>query len=254
VPVLIKIDLGRGRFGVLPGEPVLNLAKRLNQLQGIELLGIYARSGGAEPTEEGVAKRALEEISKTCELARTLKKHGFKMEHVSVGASPTYYSICKYLATGNYPEITEVHPGQRVIGDITYMMHRGNTRESCAGSVLASVISTTHPGHVIIDAGFKTFGADSMIESQKTPGFFWNGKPSYGSIQGRSDLWFGQISAETGLVFYKEDANRDLKLGDRLEIVPNSISLVVNIHDQLYGVRNGEVEMVIPVTGRCRGS
>jgi D-serine deaminase-like pyridoxal phosphate-dependent protein len=93
-----------------------------------------------------------------------------------------------------------------------------------------------------------------MIESQKTPGFFWNGKPSYGSIQGRSDLWFGQISAETGLIYYKEDARRDLKLGDRLEIVPNSISLVVNIHEKLYGVRNGKVEMVIPVTGRCRGS
>jgi D-serine deaminase-like pyridoxal phosphate-dependent protein len=254
VPVLIKLDIGVGRYGVRAGQPALNLAKRLSQLPGVEFLGLYARGAGAEPTDEGIARAAFEELSEACDMARVLRKQGFKIEHVSVGASPTYYATCQYLKEGRFPEITELHPGHRVIGDILYMMARGNTKESCAASVLVSVMSTSHPEHVVIDAGWKTFGAESMIEWQRVPGFFWNGRPSYGSIQGRQDLWFGRISAESGLIYYREDAKRDLKPGDRLEIVPNSVSLVVNIHEQLYGVRNGKVEMIIPVTGRCRGS
>jgi hypothetical protein len=30
--------------------------------------------------------------------------------------------------------------------------------------------------------------------------------------------------------------------------------VVINIHNQMYGVRNGVVERVIPVTGRGRGN
>jgi len=254
VPVLIKLETGGERYGVLPGEPTSNLAKKLYKLSGIELVGLYAHESGAVPTEEGVAKVAFEVASKVCEVARMLKKEGFKMEHVSVGASPTHYATCSFIKEGKFPEITELHPGQRAIGDIRYLMGRGNTREACALTVLVSVMSTTHPNHVVVDAGWKTFGVEPMIERRDTPEFFWNGRPSYGLIQGRSDLRFARIAAETGWMYYMEGAKKDLKIGDRLEIVPNSANLVINIHDKLYGVRNGEVEVVIPVTGRCRGS
>ena len=43
-------------------------------------------------------------------------------------------------------------------------------------------------------------------------------------------------------------------MGERLEIVPNNATLVINIHDRIYGVRNGAVEEIIPVTGRGRGN
>lgn len=44
--------------------------------------------------------------------------------------------------------------------------------------------------------------------------------------------------------------NKKLSLGERLEIVPNNATLVISMHDQLYGVRNGVVERVFPITGR----
>jgi len=50
----------------------------------------------------------------------------------------------------------------------------------------------------VIDAGYKTFGADSLIQYRDMPGFFWQGKPSFGSVQGREDLWPGRISAVAG--------------------------------------------------------
>lgn len=253
VPVHLKIDTGVDRYGILPGEPTLNLAKKLRQLPGIELVGIYAHESGANMTE-GVDKGAFEVASIMAETARMLRKEGVHIEHVSVGSSPSFHATCRYIKEGKFPEITEIHPGQRVIGDILYMMSKGNTRESCALTVLVSVMSTSHPNHVVIDAGWKTFGAESIIAHRDTPGFFWKGKPSYGSVQGRSDLWFGRVGAETGLLYYMEKAQKDLRLGDRLIIVPNSANLVVNIHNELYGARNGKIEKVIPVTGRARGS
>ncbi len=253
IPVLLKIETGGNRYGVLPGKPTLNLAKKINQVSGIELVGIYAHESGAEPTEEGVAKTAFEVATITAETARMLKREGITMEHVSVGASPTFPATCRYIKEGKFPEITEVHPGNRVIGDILYMRNFGNTREACALTVLTAVMGTSHPGHAIIDAGWKTFGAESLIDHRDMPGFFWNGRPSYGSIQNRPDLWLGRLASETAWIYYV-DPKKKLSLGERLEIVPNTANLVVNIHDKLYGVRNGEVERVIPVTGRGRGT
>jgi len=252
--VLIKVDLGRGsRYGVLPGEPVLNLAKQLRQLPGIDLIGIYGHEMGAKPTPEGKDETALEAATIMTENAKLLKKEGIAIEHVSVGASPTFRSTCRFLKEGKFPEITEIHPGQCVIGDIMYMRSGGNVREACAVTVLTTVMSTSHPGWAIIDAGYKTFGADSLIARRDTPGFFWNGMPSFGSVQGRSDLWLGRISAETSVLYYT-NPKKKLRFGERLEIVPNNATLVINIHNQIYGVRNGVVEQVIPVTGRGRGN
>ena len=254
IPVLIKIDLGRGsRFGVLPGEPVLSLAKKLRQLPGINLVGIYGHEMGAKPTQESKDETAFEAATIMTENAEMLKQAGINIDDVSIGASPTFRSTCRLIKEGKFPEITEIHPGQCVIGDIMYMRAGGNTREACTVTVLATVMTTAHPDWAIIDAGYKTFGADSLIAYHDTPGFFWEGKPSYGSVQGRPDLWLGRLSAETSCIYYM-DPEKKLNLGERLEIVPNNATLVINIHDQIYGVRDGMMEKVIPVTGRGQGN
>jgi len=253
VPVLLKIDTGVDRYGVFPGEPTLNFAKKLTRLPGIELVGIYTHESGAN-TAKGIDEGAFEVASITSEMVKMLEAEGIVLETVAIGASPTYYASCRLLKEGKFPEINEIHPGARVIGDIVYMMAGGNTRETCALTVLTTVLSTSHPNHVVIDAGFKTFGCESMIAHRDKPGFFWNGKPSWGSIQGRKDLWFGRVGAASGLVYYMGNAKKDLKLGDRLEIVPNNATMVVNIHEKIYGVRNGVIEKEILVTGRARGS
>ena len=47
------------------------------------------------------------------------------------------------------------------------------------------------------------------------------------------------------------DPGHAVEVGDRLEILPNRVSLTVNLHDKMYGVRNGVVETEISIT--CRG-
>ncbi len=258
VPVLIKIDVGKEvggspRCGVLPGEPVLRLAKQLCQLQNVEFTGIYAHEIYEEPILENIDGVAFKTASIMSEMAQMLRSEGIKTDHVSMGASNTLWATCRYLREGKFPEITEIHPGNFIIGDIVYMKMLGNTRESCVLTVLVTVQSTSHPDYAQIDAGFKTFGADAIIDHREDANFFWEGKPSYGSIQERPDLWLGALSGEIGNVYYT-DPKKKLSIGERLEIVPNNAILVINMHDQLYGIRNGVIERVIPVTARGRGT
>lgn len=253
IPVLLKLETGANRYGVLPREPALKLARKLRRLPGIEFKGIYTHETGREPTPEGIEREAFEIATTAVETARMLRSEGIPVEHVSVGASATYRASCRFIKEGKFPEITEIHPGSGIVGDIKGVSVLALPEDSCTLAVLVSVMSSSHADHAVIDAGFKTFGADSLIARRDTPGFFWNRNPRFGSVRGRPDLWLGALHAETGRIFYK-DPKRTLDPGDRLEIIPNNATLVINLHDQLYGVRNGEVETVIPVTGRGRGN
>jgi D-serine deaminase-like pyridoxal phosphate-dependent protein len=254
LPVLLKIDTGGiQRYGVPAGEPAVKVVAELRRIEGIHFAGIYGHETGATPTDEGLAAKAKEDATLLCDTVKALRVAGIEVEEVSVGASPTFRWTCRYVKQGLFPELTEIHPGNCVIGDIGYMMNGGNRRETCAITVLTSVMSVSHDAYAVLDAGVKTFGADSLIAKREAPGFFWQGMPSYGSVQGRPDLWLGRLNAEGNCIYYR-DPSRRLALGERVEIVPNNATLVINIHRKLYGVRKGVVEQVIDVTGRGAGS
>jgi D-serine deaminase-like pyridoxal phosphate-dependent protein len=253
IPILMKINTGGDRFGVPSGEPALSLARQLCRLSGISFQGIYAHESGGKPTPESLEGVALQTATLTAETARLLAQAGIPACHVSVGASPTLRAMCSLLRGGRFPEITEIHPGHCAIGDIWHVRALANPREACAAAVLCSVMSTVDPRQVIIDAGYKTFGADSLIQYRDQPGFFREGRPSYGSIQGRPDLWMGKISAETAAVQYTDPdmiPGKRLRIGERLEIIPNNATLAISMQERIYGVRNGMVERVFAVAGR----
>jgi D-serine deaminase-like pyridoxal phosphate-dependent protein len=253
IPVLLKINTGGDRFGVRPGEPALRLARQLLRLPGISFEGLYAHESGGKPTSESLGNLARETATLAVDTARLLAKEGIPIGHLSVGASPTLRATCDLLRGGEFPEITEIHPGHCVIGDIWHVRALANPREACAAAVLCTVMSAADPRYVMIDAGYKTFGADSLIQYRDMPGFFWQDKPSFGSVQNRPDLWLGKISAESAILQYMDPAigpGKRLRIGDRLEIVPNSATLAISLQQRIFGVRNGVVERIFAVAGR----
>jgi D-serine deaminase-like pyridoxal phosphate-dependent protein len=253
IPTLLKVNTGGDRFGVQPGEPVVHMAKQLSRLKGIAFQGIYVHEMGGKPNPESMNRLAFEAATMAVETARLLAKEGIPARHVSVGASPTLQATCSLLEGKQFSEITEIHPGHCAIGDMWHVRGLVSTPETCAAAVLCTVMSTADPRYVIIDAGYKTFGADSLIQYRDMPGFFLQGKPSFGSVQGREDLWPGRISAETACVQYREPdtaPEKRLRIGDRLEIVPNNATLAISMQEKVYGVRNGMVERVFAVAGK----
>ncbi len=250
IPVLLKINTGGDRFGVRPGEPALDLARRVSRLPRIALEGVYAHESGGQPNLESQAVLAREVAAMMSETARLFASAGLPARHVSVGSSPTLRHTCALLRQGLFSEITEIHPGHCAVGDMWHVRAQVNARDACAAAVVCSVMSTSDPRYVVIDAGYKTFGADSLIQLRELPGAFWNGMPSYGAVQGRSDLWMGRLAAESACVHYMDPTigpDKRLRVGDRLEIVPNNATLVISMQEHIYGIRNGVIEHVFPV-------
>ena len=245
IPVLLKIDIGVKRFGVFPGEPSLQRAKELVQIPGIKLVGILGHespSGLSENTKEGWDKHCREVAALMAATARLLRNNGINIEHVEIGSTPALRNVPMLK---DYPEITEVHPGMYVFGDIGYVAQFAMPVERCSLTVLTTVISLpdTLPARAVIDAGSKTLTSTPLHLQYKPgePGYLFDGKPRLGHIVGRPDLWLGRL-AIVGGVLYFTDPNQKVSLGERLEIIPNNACMVAGIHSRIYGVRKGKVE------------
>ena len=245
IPVLLKIETGLKRFGVLPGASALQRAKELIQIPGIELVGILGHetsSGLSENTKEGWDKHCREVAALMAATARLLRNNGIQIEHVEIGATP---ALRNAPMLKDYPEITEIHPGMYVFGDIGYVTQFAMPIERCSLTVLTTIISLpdTLPARAVIDAGSKTMPPVPMHPQYKPgePGYLFDGKPRLGQVVGRPDLWLARLPIVNGVIFFM-DPNKKVSLGERLEIIPNAGCMVAGIHSRIYGVRKGKVE------------
>lgn len=245
VPVLLKINTGLNRFGVLPGIPALELSREINMLPWIDLYGILAHeSCFGERTPEGIEKLVFEHSSIIDKTASMLKKEDIKIKTVAVGATPSAKFVCQQKKY--FPEITEIHPGAYVLGDLMYTNAFAMTEDRCAATILTTVLNTTSPGRASIDAGAKTVGVDSLSQLSWKSDYLFEGKPTFGKIRLRSDIRIESLHEEIGILRLT-DPSKKVVLGERLEILPNRISFAVALHNVMYGVRNGIVEKEFPI-------
>ncbi|GAI16137.1 unnamed protein product, partial [marine sediment metagenome] len=151
IPVLLKIDTGVKRFGVLPGEPALKRAKEIHQMPGIELVGIVAHeSTHGERTAEGVDRISREVPALMAATARLLRNNGIEIKDVALGSTPSLRNV---PILKDFPEITEIHPGMYIFGDMMYVSNFAMTEDQCSLTVLTTVIGTytTPPPRAVID-------------------------------------------------------------------------------------------------------
>ena len=230
--VLLKIDCGYHRVGVLP-EDALAIALRLTELQGIRLRGLFTHAGHVyqATTPEEVAEIGTQEGELLASTAVALEQAGFSMEEVSVGSTPSARHAMKVAG------VTECRPGNYVFHDGSQVALGTCDPEDCAMTILATVVSVPAPDRAVVDAGSKTLSQD--ILRPRTNG--------HGLILGtRSRLQ--SLSEEHGVARVEEgDA---LQVGDRVRILPNHACVVSNLHDRLYGVRGGRVETEFRIAAR----
>ncbi len=105
--VLIDIDVGLGRTGVKPGEPVLELAKFIKELTNLEPVGFMGYEGHLTylpdfENKKHQTKLCMKMLVDTRDL---LNENGFKIEYITTSGSGTY------MIAGKYPGITEIQPG-----------------------------------------------------------------------------------------------------------------------------------------------
>jgi len=136
-----------------------------------------------------------------CGTARAAGSAGIPAKHVSVGASHPAGHVRPPEKECN-PRDKEIHPGHCTIGDIWHVRALAPTLGSVCGCGCVQRDQRRGSEYVIIDAGYKTFSADAHPSIGIILDFFWQGKPSFGSVQGRPDLWLGGSPPKTATVSY----------------------------------------------------
>src|SRR5207249_114885 len=145
IGVLAEVDVGLGRVGVMPGEPLTALAIGISRLPHLVFEGITFYPGHIKDTEES-GRRALSELNAmlAC-ILDDFRRQGIELGIVSGGSTPTLYH--SHEITG----LTEIRPGTYVFNDINTVRSGGCEMEDCAASVLVTVVSTAHSGQMIVD-------------------------------------------------------------------------------------------------------
>jgi D-serine deaminase-like pyridoxal phosphate-dependent protein len=159
---------------------------------------------------------------------------GIEVRIVSGGSTPSLYH------SHELPGLNEIRPGTYVYNDWNTVASGAATQEECAATLMVTVVSTARPGQIIIDGGSKTFSSDRLAGSTEV---------TFGHIVEAPQAVFHKMNEEHGYVDVRE-CNRKFEIGERLRIIPNHICVAVNLHEKIYGIRNGELEEVWEVAGR----
>lgn len=226
ISTLIDLDVGLHRTGVQPGEPALRLARTVAGLEHLELIGVQGYEGHLQHIH-GLEERkrlCLESMKILVDTADALRKEGYKIDVVTTGGTGT----AEFCVT--VPGVTEVQPGSFLFMDTDYRNAVG-TKYSNSLTILATVISKQGPKSITIDAGLKSLTTDSGLAECKTLGYT-----------------YGVLGDEHGSLSWTDGP--DLKIGDRVEMIPSHIDPTINLHDFYYAHRNGVIEEIWPVDAR----
>jgi D-serine deaminase-like pyridoxal phosphate-dependent protein len=234
VGILVELDVGFGRCGLSHEADVLSLAQRISSLPGLDFKGLMFFPGHFQVARD---ERAALRIKVNEFLGRTLEtfeRVGLSVAIVSGGSTPSAFESEEFVG------VNEVRPGMYIFNDRNMVGISAATIESCALSVVVTVVSNSVAGGAIIDGGSKTFSNDRHHAG--------DGR-GFGIIREDLAAEVERFSEEHGHLNIK-NSNRRYRVGDRLTIIPNHVCTTVNMHDEIYGVRGEQVETVWKVAGR----
>jgi D-serine deaminase-like pyridoxal phosphate-dependent protein len=234
IGVLAETDVGMGRVGVSPGPDLLDLARSIKRLPGLSFEGItfypgHIKDNGDEGRE---ALTALGDLLRS--ILDDFRRAGIDAPIVSGGSTPSLYH------SHELPGLNEIRPGTYVYNDWNTVMTGACDPQDCAVSVLATVVSTARPGQIIVDGGSKTFSSDRLANSTAM---------TFGCVTEAPESIFHKMNEEHGYVDVRQ-TSRQFEIGERLRIIPNHVCVAVNLHERMYGIRDGAVEEVWEVAGR----
>jgi D-serine deaminase-like pyridoxal phosphate-dependent protein len=231
IDVLLDLNVGQNRCGVMPGEEALTQARHLSKLANIRLVGVQGYEGHLQHihnAEERV-QRCQQAMNLLAETAAQLRAEGFAIQTVTTGGTGTAETCA------DCEGVTEVQPGSFIFMDTDYRNAIG-PKYANALTILSTVISRPTPTRAVVDAGLKSLSTDSgMPESKGLPGVAY--RPG---------------GDEHGILTWPDEKNTmaHLEVGDRVELIPSHIDTTINLHDYYYAHRNGTLEAIWPIAAR----
>ncbi|MDQ4060503.1 MAG: D-TA family PLP-dependent enzyme [Pseudomonadota bacterium] len=217
---LIECDTGFGRNGVQSPQAALDLARSAMKLPRMQFEGLMTFPIRSPETRQFL-ERALQLFGGA----------GIPVPIVSGGGTPAAASV------GEFPMLTEHRAGTYIYNDVMMVTAGAATWDDCAMRVRATVVSRPTDTRAILDTGSKVLTYDQ---------YFAKG---YGRIVEYPEAAVASLSEEHGMVDLSRSAQKP-HVGEVVNVIPNHCCAVTNMMDEVYGVRNGRVEVVWPVAAR----
>jgi D-serine deaminase-like pyridoxal phosphate-dependent protein len=222
--VLVEFDSGSHRCGVAAGETCAELGRAIQALEGVEVRGLMTYFGsvwGDQQQRRDEITRLSADVERTTDAFR---RSGLPLEIVSAGSTPA--AEMSHMVSG----ITEIRPGTYVFNDLNTWYQGLCTLEDCAVRVMTTVVSTCVAGQVIVDAGSKVFSSDMLSAGPKR---------GYGRIMEVEGASLSKLNEEHG--FVEAGDYGAFSVGQVLSVIPNHVCTCINMHDEIYTARGGEI-------------
>jgi len=225
VDVLVECDTGRKRAGVETPAAAVALAKIILDDPNLAFKGLMLYPTG----EDWPAVQHFLDETKA-----GLAELGLEAEIVSTGGTPNL------AALGALEGATEHRAGTYIYNDRMMIDCGAASQDECALSVYTTVVSRAAPGRGILDAGSKTLTSDTG-----------GGLDGHGLIVEHPDARIAGFAEEHGML----DLSRCVEgpeIGEVVRVIPNHVCVVVNMVDQIVGVRGDRIEHIFKVDARGR--
>ena len=217
VGVLVELGTELQRTGVPSPRALVELARQVARLPGLQLRGMMLYPSTAENAE-----RVSEAVAR-------LRREGLALEVVSGGGTKAVGDV------DWIPELSEFRAGTYVFNDKVTVDKGAAVLGDCALSVVVTVVSRPAPDRAIIDGGSKTFSSDGGLPV----GYVWD----------YPEARIYKMNEEHGYLDLSACAARP-EIGERLRVLPNHACGTMNMHDAAYGLRGTQVEVAWAIAAR----
>ncbi|REK19433.1 MAG: DSD1 family PLP-dependent enzyme [Planctomycetota bacterium] len=223
VHLLIEVDIGMGRCGVLPGEPALELARRIAPLPGVAFAGLQAYEGHLVNVldRDERRERARAAMQQAVDTRRLIEAAGIPVECISGCSSATYD------ATGTMEGVDEVQAGTYATMDCQYVKLAAEFENALALQV--RVISRPTPEKAVLDIGVKGAGGEF-------------GPPK---VRDYPEAEIKSLLSEEHAVVLK--GTPDWKIGQLVHLIPSHACTTCNLHREFVVHQDGRVVDVWPI-------
>jgi D-serine deaminase-like pyridoxal phosphate-dependent protein len=225
VGVLVEFDAGFHRCGLQSGPATVEMAHRIAKMPGLAFRGLMTYFGNVWGSKEERRAEAEAVAGKVKQTLEAFRDSGLKVEILSGGSTPS--AEFSHLVPG----LTEIRPGTYVYNDLNTLYQGACRIEDCAARVVTTVVSTAVPGRAIIDSGSKTLSSDLLGSGART---------GYGYIVEAPDAPLIKLNEEHGHLDIARSTHK-FYVGEVLTVIPNHVCTCVNMHDEVFTLRNGEV-------------
>ncbi len=225
--LLVEVNIGHNRCGVEAGPRAVELARKAAASRHLRFCGLMGYEGHVVDLEDRAAREggARECLQRLVDTRQAVEKAGIPVAICSSSGTGDYY-----LSTA-FSGITEVQAGSYALMDAAYGKLDLGFRYAL--TVLTTVTSRPAPERVITDAGLKALTPE-------------HGMPL---VKDHPELECHALSEEHGRLRSRKGPCA-LQVGEVLEFIPGHGCTTVNLHDQLYAIRNDRLEEIWEVAGR----